>query len=146
MINIKTLNNVFCSSGVYSIIKLNEKILLVGLEKISSFLIRNVNKTNQNHNINGIAVIDLEYFEIVQYIETHNCIRSLLLTSDNNIIAGSSFKLIQYKFNNGMIEKISEKELYNYINNTIVEIDKNTFATGSNNRLIIVIKKMFDFL
>ena len=45
-----------------------------------------------------------------------------------------------------MIEKISEKELYNYINNTIVEIDKNTFATGSNNRLIIVIKKMFDFL
>ena len=146
MINIKTLNNVFCSSGVYSIIKLNEKILLVGLEKISSFLIRNVNKTNQNHNINGIAVIDLEYFEIVQYIETHNCIRSLLLTSDNNIIAGSSFKLIQYKFNNGMIEKISEKELYNYINNTIVEINKNTFATGSNNRLIIVIKKMFDFL
>ena len=86
--------------------------------------------------------MNLVYNEIVQLIETHNCIRSLLLTSDNNIIAGSSFQLLQYKFNNGLIEKIGEKELFNYINN-VVEIDKNTLATGSNNRQIIVLKKFF---
>ena len=86
--------------------------------------------------------MNLVYNEIVQLIETHNCIRSLLLTSDNNIIAGSSFQLLQYKFNNGLIEKIDEKELFNYINN-VVEIDKNTLATGSNNRQIIVLKKFF---
>ena len=139
MTNIKTLNNLFCSSGIYSIVKIKEKILLVGLEKIPKYLIRN-KKIAENLNINGIAVIDLEYNEIVQFIETHNCIRSLLLAKNDTIIAGSTFKLVQYKFNRGFIEKIGEKELFNYINNSIVEVDENIFATGSNNKLILVIK------
>ena len=139
MTNIKTLNNLFCTSGIYSIIKINENILLVGLEKIPKFLIRN-KKIDESININGIAIIDLIQNEVVQLVETHNFIRSLLLTSNNTIIAGSSFKLIQYIFNGGTIENIGEKELYNYINNVIVEVDKNTYATGCNNKLIYVIK------
>ena len=140
MINIKTINNLFCSSGVYSIILLKEQqLLLVGLEKIPKYLIRD-NINNDRLNINGIAVINLIYKEVVQFIETHNYIRSLLYTSNNFIIAGSSFKLIQYKFIDGIIKKISEKELFNYINNAIVEVAQNTYATGSNNKLIIVIK------
>ena len=138
MINIKSINHLFCSSGIYSIIKFKEK-LLVGLEKIPKYLIRN-KKIEENLNINGIAVIDLVYKEVVQLIETHNCIRSLLLAKNNTIIAGSTFKLIQYQFNDGIIEKISEKELYNYINNVIVEIEENNYITGSNNKLMIVIK------
>ena len=142
MNNFKTINNLFCSSGIYSIIQIKEKkTLLVGLEKIPAFLIRNRNKIKENYNVNGIAIMDLVYYEIVQLIETHNCIRSLLITSDNNIIAGSSFQLIQYKFNKGIVEKVGEKELFNYINNVIVEINNNTIATGSNNKQIIVLKK-----
>ena len=139
MINIKTLNNLFCTSGIYSIIKINENILLVGLEKIPNFLIRK-KKIDESININGIAIIDLITNEVVQLVETHNFIRSLLLTSNNTIIAGSSFKLIQYIYNGGTIENIGEKELYNYINNAIVEVDENTYAIGSNNKLIYVIK------
>ena len=140
MTNIKTINNLFCSSGIYSIILLKEQnLLLVGLEKIPKYLIRNY-INNDRLNINGIAVINLVYKEVVHFIETHNYIRSLLFTSNNFIIAGSSFKLIQYKYNEGMIQKISEKELFNYMNNVIVEVDQNIFATGSNNKLIIVIK------
>ena len=140
MTNIKTINNLFCSSGIYSIILLKEQnLLLVGLEKIPKYLIRNY-INNDRLNINGIAVINLVYKEVVQFIETHNYIRSLLYTSNNFIIAGSSFKLIQYKFIDGIIKKISEKELFNYINNAIVEVAQNTYATGSNNKLIIVIK------
>ena len=137
MTNIKTINNLFCSSGVYSVTKYKEQLLLIGLEKIPKYLIRN-NNICENLNINGIAVINLEYNEVVQLIETHNSIRSLLLTSNNTLIAGSTFKLLQYKFNQGMLEKIGEKELFNYINNAIVETDVNTYATGSNNKLIIV--------
>ena len=139
MTNIKTINNLYCSSGIYSIIQIKEKKLLVGLEKIPTFLIRNKNK-NEKLNINGIAVIDLVFNEVVQLIETHNCIRSLLLAKNNSIIAGSSFKLIQYEFKDGMVEKIGEIELFNYINNVIVEIADNTYITGSNNKLIIVVK------
>ena len=139
MTNIKTINNLFCSSGVYSVTKYKDKILLIGLEKIPKYLIRS-NNIRENLNINGIAVINLEYNEVVQLIETHNCIRSLLLTSNNTLIAGSTFKLLQYKFNEGMLEKIGEKELFNYINNAIVETDVNTYVTGSNNKLIFVIK------
>ena len=140
MTNIKTINNLFCSSGIYSIILLKEQnLLLVGLEKIPKYLIRNY-INNDRLNINGIAVINLVYKEVVQFIETHNYIRSLLFTSNNFIIAGSSFKLIQYKYNEGMIQKISEKELFNYMNNVIVEVDQNKYATGSNNKLIIIIK------
>lgn len=139
MTNIKTINNLYCSSGIYSIIQIKEKKLLVGLEKIPTFLIRNKNK-NEKLNINGIAVIDLVFNEVVQLIETHNCIRSLLLAKNNSIIAGSSFKLIQYEFKDGMVEKIGEIELFNYINNVIVEIVDNTYITGSNNKLIIVVK------
>ena len=139
LINIKTLNNLFCSSGIYSVIKYNDNLLLVGLEKIPKFLIRN--KTiDERKNMNGIAIINLIYYEVVQLIETHNFIRSLLLTKNNNIIAGSTFKLVQYIFNKGTLEKKGEKELYNYINNAIVEIDDNTYVTGSNNKLIYVIK------
>ena len=133
MINIKALNNLFCTSGIYSIIKMNENILLVGLEKIPNFLIRK-KKIDESININGIAIIDLITNEVVQLVETHNFIRSLLLTSNNTIIAGSSFKLIQYIYNGGTIENIGEKELYNYINNAIVEVDENTYAIGSNNK------------
>ena len=139
MTNIKTINNLFCSSGVYSVTNYKDKILLIGLEKIPRYLIRS-NNICENLNINGIAVINLEYNEVVQLIETHNCIRSLLLTSNNTLIAGSTFKLLQYKFNEGMLEKIGEKELFNYINNAIVETDVNTYVTGSNNKLIFVIK------
>ena len=53
MINIKTLNNLFCTSGIYSIIKINENILLVDLEKIPNFLTRN-KKIDESININGI--------------------------------------------------------------------------------------------
>ena len=138
MTNIKTINHLFCSSGIYSIIKFKEK-LLVGLEKIPKYLVGN--KTmEENLNKNGIAVIDLAYNEIVQLIETHNCIRSILLAKNDTIIAGSTFKLIQYKFSEGILEKLSEKELFNYINNAIVEIKENNYITGSNNKLIIVIK------
>ena len=139
MNNIQTINNLFCSSGIYSIALYEKHKLLVGLEKIPKYLIRSKD-IRENLNINGIAVINLEYNEIVQLIETHNCIRSLLLTSNNTIIAGSTFNLIQYKFNGGMLEKIGEKELFNYINNAIVEIGVNTYATGSNNKLILIIK------
>ena len=110
MTNIKTLNNLFCTSGIYSIIKINKNILLVGLEKIPKFLIRN-KKIDESININGIAIIDLIQNEVVQLVETHNFIRSLLLTSNNTIIAGSSFKLIQYIFNGGQL-KILEKKNY----------------------------------
>ena len=139
MNNIQTINNLFCSSGIYSIALYEKHKLLVGLEKIPKYLIRSKD-IRENLNINGIAVLNLEYNEIVQLIETHNCIRSLLLTSNNTIIAGSTFNLIQYKFNGGMLEKIGEKELFNYINNAIVEIGVNTYATGSNNKLILIIK------
>ena len=111
MTNIKTINNIFCSSGIYSIEQYKEKLLLVGLEKIPKYLIRSKNIC-ENLNINGIAVINLEYCEIVQLIETHNCIRSLLLTSNNTLIAGSTFKLIQYKFYHGMLEIVNIFEIH----------------------------------
>jgi hypothetical protein len=92
------------------------------------------------NNINGIAVIDLKYLEIIQYIEMPNKIRSLLLTKNNNILAGSIFNVIQFKFNNGNFEAIGEKEIFIYINNVIVEIEDNCFIIGSINKLIFVLK------
>ena len=54
------------------------------------------------------------------------------LTKNNNILAGSIFNVIQFKFNNGNFEAIGEKEIFNYINNVIVEIEDNCFiGTGS---------------
>ena len=138
MSNFKTINNLYCSSGVNSVAKV-ENMLLVGLEKIPKYLFRS-KIIDDKLNINGIAVIDLENYEVVQFIETHNCIRSLLLAKNNTIIVGSTFNLLQYRFNRGIMEKIGEKELFNYINNVIIEIDNNTFVTGSNDKKIIVIK------
>ena len=139
-INIKTLNNLTCSSGNSSIVKYNENILLVSLEKIHYFANKGKDKSKDLNNINGIAVIDLKYLEVVQYIEMHNKIRSLLLTKNNTILAGSVFSVFQLKFNKGYFQIISEKELFNYINNVIVEIEDNCFIVGSINKLIFVIK------
>jgi len=138
MSNFKTINNLYCSSGINSVAKV-ENMLLVGLEKIPKYLFRS-KIIDDKLNINGIAVIDLENYEVVQFIETHNCIRSILLAKNNTIIFGSTFNLLQYKFNRGIMEKIGEKELFNYINNIIIEVDNNTFVTGSNDKKIIVIK------
>lgn len=110
-------------------------MLLVELEIIPKY-----KKIDDKLNINGIAIIDLENYEVVQFIETHNCIRSLLLAKNNIVIAGSTFNLLQYKFNRGMLEKIGEKDLFNYINNVIIEVADNTFVTGSNDKKIIIIK------
>ena len=139
-INIKTLNNLTCSSGNSSIVKYNENILLVSLEKIHYFANKGKDKSKDLNNINGIAVIDLKYLEVVQYIEMHNKIRSLLLTRNNTILAGSVFSVFQFKFNKGYFQIISEKELFNYINNIIVEIEDNCFIVGSINKLIYVLK------
>ena len=98
-INIKTLNNLTCSSGNSSIVKYNKNILLVSLEKIHYFANKGKDKSKDLNNINGIAVIDLKYLEVVQYIEMHNKIRSLLLTKNNTILAGSVFSVFQLKFN-----------------------------------------------
>jgi len=138
MSNFKTINNLYCSSGVNSVAKV-ENMLLVGLEKIPKYLFRS-KIIDDKLNINGIALIDLENYEVVQFIETHNCIRSILLAKNNTVIVGSTFNLLQYKFNRGIMEKIGEKELFNYINNVIIEVDNNTFVTGSNDKKIIVIK------
>jgi hypothetical protein len=138
MSNFKTINNLYCSSGVSSVVKV-ENMLLVGLEKIPKYLFRS-KIIDDKLNINGIAVIDLENYEVVQFIETHNCIRSLLLAKNNTVIVGSTFNLLQFRFNRGILEKIGEKELFNYINNVIIEVDNNTFVTGSNDKKIIVIK------
>ncbi len=91
LINIKTINNLTCSSGTSSIVKYNEKILLVSLEKIHYFANRGKDIPKDFNNINGIAVIDLLNKEVVQYIEMHNKIRSLLLTKNNHVLAGSIF-------------------------------------------------------
>ena len=139
-INTKTINNLTCSSGTSSISKYNERILLVSLEKIIYFSNKYKDISKNLNNINGIAVIDLKYFEIIQYIEMPNKIRSLLLTKNNNILAGSIFNVIQFKFNNGNFEAIGEKEIFNYINNVIVEIEDNCFIIGSINKLIFVLK------
>ena len=138
--NIKTINHLSCSSGNASIAKYDEKILLVSLEKIEYFGYRKKELSNELNNINGIAVIDIKYQEVVQYIEMHNKIRSLLLTKNNTILAGSIFTVFQFKFNKGMFEIISEKEILNYINNVIVEIEDNCFIIGSINKLIFVLK------
>ena len=97
MSNFKTINNLYCSSGVNSVAKV-ENILLVGLEKIPKYLFRS-KIIDDKLNINGIAVIDLENYEVVQFIETHNCIRSLLLAKNNTVIVGSTFNLLQFRFN-----------------------------------------------
>ena len=138
MSNFKTMNYLYCSSGVNSVAKV-ENMLLVGLEKIPKYLFRS-KIIDDKLNINGIAVIDLENYEVVQFIETHNCIRSIFLAKNNTVIVGSTFNLLQFKFNRGIMEKIGEKELFNYINNAIIEVDNNTFVTGSNDKKIIVIK------
>ena len=52
-------------------------------------------KSKDLNNIDGIALIDLKYKEIVQYIEMHNKIRSLLLSKNNTILAGSVFSVFQ---------------------------------------------------
>ena len=67
-------------------------------------------------------------------------IRSLLLTKNNTILAGSVFSVYQFKLNKGDFEIISEKELFNYINNVIVELEENCFIIGSINKLIFVLK------
>ena len=139
-INIKTINNLTCSSGTSSIVKFNERILLVSLEKIKYFPYRGKDIPKDLNNINGIAVIDLKYIEVVQYIEMNNKIRSLLVTKNNDILAGSIFSVFQFKFNKGNFEIMSEKELLNYINNIIVEIEENCFIIGSINKLIFVLK------
>ena len=136
--NIKTINNLTCSPGTSSIVKYNERILLVSLEKITYFGTKNL--PNEVNNINGIAVLDLKYLEVVQYIEMPNKIRSLLLTKNNTILAGSVFNVYQFKFNKGNFDIISEKELFNYINNIIVEFEENCFVIGSINKLIFVLK------
>ena len=136
--NIKTINNLTCSPGTSSIVKYNERILLVSLEKITYFGTKNL--PNEVNNINGIAVLDLKYLEVVQYIEMPNKIRSLLLTKNNTILAGSVFNLYQFKFNKGNFDIISEKELFNYINNIIVEFEENCFVIGSINKLIFVLR------
>ena len=138
--NIKTINNLTCSSGTSSIVKFNERILLVSLEKIHYYANRRNDLPKDLNNINGIAVIDLKYLEVVQYIEMHNKIRSLLVAKNNTILAGSIFSVLQLKFNKGNFEIISEKELFNYINNIIVESEENCFIVGSINRLIYVLK------
>ena len=138
--NTKTVNNLTCSSGNSSIVKYNEKILLVSLEKIHYFANKGRDKSKDLNNIDGIALIDLKYKEIVQYIVMHNKIRSLLLSKNNTILAGSVFSIFQLKFNKGGFEIISEKELFNYINNIIVEIEENCFIVGSINKLIYVLK------
>lgn len=138
--NIKTINNLTCSSGTSSIVKYNERILLVSLEKIHYYANRRNDLPKDLNNINGIAVIDLKYLEVVQYIEMHNKIRSLLVAKNNTILAGSIFSVLQLKFNKGNFEIISEKELFNYINNIIVESEENCFIIGSINKLIYVLK------
>ena len=137
---IKIINNLPCSSGTSSIVKYNEKILLVSLEKIHYYTNRHKTLPKDMNNIDGIAVIDLKYLEIVQYIEMHNKIRSLLLSQNNTLLAGSIFSIFQFRFNKGNFEIISEKELFNYINNIIVEFEDNCFIIGSINKLIIVLK------
>ena len=136
--NFKTINNLTCSSGTSSIVKYNERILFVSLEKIVYFGKRNI--PNELNNINGIAIIDLKYLEVIQYIEMPFKIRSLLLTKNNTILAGSVFSVYQFKLNKGDFEIISEKELFNYINNIIVELEENCFIIGSINKLIFVLK------
>ena len=138
--NIKTINNLTCSSGTSSMVKFNERILLVSLEKIHYYANRRNDLPKDLNNINGIAVIDLKYLEVVQYIEMHNKIRSLLVAKNNTILAGSIFSVLQLKFNKGNFEIISEKELFNYINNIIVESEENCFIIGSINKLIYVLK------
>ena len=137
--NIKTINNLYCSPGIYNLSKFQENLILLGLEKN-----KNSRKyVNDGYNINGIAIIDTIIYEIIQIIETHECVRSLLLTQNNNIIIGSSFKIVEYKKNEeeGLLEQICEKELFNYINNVIIEISKGIFAIGSNDKKIILLKK-----
>ena len=136
--NIKTINNLTCSSGTSSIVKYNDRILLLSLEKIIYFGKKNI--SNEFNNINGIAVIDLKYYEVIQYIEMPFKIRSLLLTKSLTILAGSVFNIYQFKFNKGDFEIISEKEIFNYINNVIVELEENFFIIGSINKLIFVLK------
>ena len=136
--NIKTINNLTCSSGTSSIVKYHERILFVSLEKIVYFGKRNI--PNELNNINGIAIIDLKYLEVIQYIEMPFKIRSLLLTKNNTILAGSVFSVYQFKLNKGDFDIISEKELFNYINNIIVELEENCFIIGSINKLIFVLK------
>ena len=136
--NIKTINNLTCSSGTSSIVKYNDRILLLSLEKIIYFGKKNI--SNEFNNINGIAVIDLKYYEVIKYIEMPFKIRSLLLTKNNTLLAGSVFNIYQFKFNKGDFEIISEKEIFNYINNVIVELEENCFIIGSINKLIFVLK------
>ena len=136
--NIKTINNLTCSSGTSSIVKYNDRVLLLSLEKIIYFGKKNI--SNEFTNINGIAVIDLKYYEVIQYIEMPFKIRSLLLTKSKTILAGSVFNIYQFKFNKGDFEIISEKEIFNYINNVIVELEENCFIIGSINKLIFILK------
>ena len=136
--NIKTINNLTCSSGTSSIVKYNDRVLLLSLEKIIYFGKKNI--SNEFTNINGIAVIDLKYYEVIQYIEMPFKIRSLLLTKSLTILAGSVFNIYQFKFNKGDFEIISEKEIFNYINNVIVELEENCFIIGSINKLIFILK------
>ena len=137
---IKTIQNLTCSPGTSSLVKYNDDILIVALEKIQNYYSNKKNDLHDIVNINGIALIDLKYIEIVQYIEMPNKIRSLLFAQNGSLIAGSIFNIIQFKFIKGNFEIIGEKELFNYINNVIVEYDKNCYIVGSNNKLILVLK------
>ena len=137
--NIKTINNLYCSPGIYSLAKFQENILLLGLEKNKN----SIKCVNDKYNINGIIIIDVIIYEIIQIIETHECVRSILVTKNNTVIIGSSFKIVEYKKNDeeGLLEQICEKELYNHINNVIIEISEGIFAIGSNDKKIILVKK-----
>ena len=136
---IRKIKNIYPTKSQNSLLKINDRLVIVGAEVCT-------NEVNWNNN-KGIALINYQYLELISFYETENPISSITFY-DNLLYLGDDKGFVRkYKLEEQEIIKQNIKRIHQYNISTIEynfvydkDSKQNIFIilTGSNDQTIII--------
>ena len=136
---IRKIKNIYPTKSQNSLLKINDRLVIVGAEVCT-------NEVNWNNN-KGIALINYQYLELISFYETENPISSITFY-DNLLYLGDDKGFVRkYKLEEQELIKQNIKRIHQYNISTIEynfvydkDSKQNIFIilTGSNDQTIII--------
>lgn len=134
---IKKIKNIYPTKSQNSMIKLNERLVIIAVEVCS-------NEINWNNN-KGVALINYQYLELISFYETDNQISSMTLHKNMLYLGDDKGFLIKYKLDEQEIILQKMKRIHQYSISTVeydsifddnIKLNKLILLTGSNDQTI----------
>lgn len=134
---IKKIKNIYPTKSQNSMIKLNERLVIIAVEVCS-------NEINWNNN-KGVALINYQYLELISFYETDNQISSMAFHENMLYLGDDKGFLIKYKLDEQEIILQKMKRIHQYSISTVeydsifddnIKLNKLILLTGSNDQTI----------